>query len=144
MVCRWRADDGPLIVVFWSFPPSSNLKKSVVKVGPPLTKHSASAHGAHTYFMHALAVLWCENRSTATQFIYCLRITSKIKIRDKTRLKFKIKAFKGLILNGTANACASLWTSLATSEGNMHNFVNFPPNKSLVPIQIFSHWNYSW
>ena len=39
---HWRADDGPLIVVFGS---SHQLKEIVVKAGPPLTKLSGSAHG---------------------------------------------------------------------------------------------------
>ena len=44
----WRADDGPLIVVFGSSLPSSNQKKKKkVKVGPLLTKLSGSAHGLH-------------------------------------------------------------------------------------------------
>ena len=48
MVFRWRAGDGPLIVVLGSpLPlPAKNIKekKNVVKVGPPLTKLSGSAH----------------------------------------------------------------------------------------------------
>ena len=43
MAFRWRAVDGPLVVVFWILP-LIKLKKNVVKVGPPLTKHSGSAH----------------------------------------------------------------------------------------------------
>ena len=39
---RWRADDGPLIVVLGSSLPSSTKKN--VCVGPPLTKLSGSAH----------------------------------------------------------------------------------------------------
>ena len=38
-VC-WRADVGPLMVVFGSSLPSSTKKKNVVKVGPPLAKLS--------------------------------------------------------------------------------------------------------
>ena len=52
MAFRWRAHDGPLIVVLGSSLPSStkkkkrkNKNKNVVKVGPPLTKLSGSAHG---------------------------------------------------------------------------------------------------
>ena len=48
MAFRWRAHDGPLIVVLGSSLPSSTkkkTKKNVVKVGPPLTKLSGSAHG---------------------------------------------------------------------------------------------------
>ena len=52
MAFRWRAHDGPLIVVLGSFLPSSTKKKkkktnkkNEVKVGPPLTKLSGSAHG---------------------------------------------------------------------------------------------------
>ena len=44
MAFRWRAVDGPPVVVFWILP---LIKlKNVVKVivGPPLTKHSGSAH----------------------------------------------------------------------------------------------------
>ena len=46
MAFRWRADDGPLIYLD---PPSPHQlkkqnKKNVVKVGPPLTKLSGSAH----------------------------------------------------------------------------------------------------
>ena len=46
---RWRADDDPLIVVLGSSLPSSTKqeKKNVVKVGPPLTKPSGSAHVPH-------------------------------------------------------------------------------------------------
>ena len=43
MAFRWRAVYGPLIVAFGSSLPSST-KKSVVKVGLPLTKLSGSAH----------------------------------------------------------------------------------------------------
>ena len=43
MAFCWRADDDPLIVVLGAFLPSSK-KKNVVKVGPPLTKLSGSAH----------------------------------------------------------------------------------------------------
>ena len=39
---HWRADDGPLIMVFESSLPSST--KKTVKIGPPLTKLSGSAH----------------------------------------------------------------------------------------------------
>ena len=46
MAFRWRADDGPFIVVFGSFLPSLT-KKNVVKVGPPLAKRSGSAHEKH-------------------------------------------------------------------------------------------------
>ena len=52
MAFRWRAHDGPLKVVLGSSLPSSTKKKKrknknkiVVKVGPPLTKLSGSAHG---------------------------------------------------------------------------------------------------
>ena len=38
MAFRWRADDGSAAY------PSSTKKKIVVKVGPPLTKLSGSAH----------------------------------------------------------------------------------------------------
>ena len=50
MAFRWRADDGPLIVVFGSFLPHQPKKKKkkkktyVVKDGPPLTQLSGSAH----------------------------------------------------------------------------------------------------
>ena len=45
MAFRWRAVDGPLVVLFWILP-LIKLKKNVVKViaEPPLTKHSGSAH----------------------------------------------------------------------------------------------------
>ena len=43
MAFRWRANGAPLKVVFGSSLPSST-KKNVVKVGPPLTKLSGSAH----------------------------------------------------------------------------------------------------
>ena len=43
MAFRWRADDGPLTVVFESSLSSST--KNIVKVGPPLAKLSGSAHG---------------------------------------------------------------------------------------------------
>ena len=43
----WRADVGPLMVVFGSSLPSST-KKTVVKVGPPLAKLSGSAQDAQT------------------------------------------------------------------------------------------------
>ena len=43
MAFRWRTDDGPLIVAFvWILSPHRD--KNVVKVGPPLTKLSGSAH----------------------------------------------------------------------------------------------------
>ena len=44
---RWRANDRPLLVVFGSSLPSSTKKsnkKNVVRIGPPLTKLSGSAH----------------------------------------------------------------------------------------------------
>ena len=45
MAFRLWADDDPLIVVFVSSHPSSTKKKkNAVKVGPPLTKLSGSAH----------------------------------------------------------------------------------------------------
>ena len=47
LVFCWQADDGPLIVLFGSFLPSST-KKKVVKVGPPLAKLSGSAHDNNT------------------------------------------------------------------------------------------------
>ena len=64
MSFRWRADDGPLIV--YLDPPSpyqlennnKRKRKNVLKVGPPLTKLSGSAHnwayhgGAHV--LHSL------------------------------------------------------------------------------------------
>ena len=45
MAFHWRADDGPLIVVFGSSLPSST-KKNFVKVGL-LTKLSGPAHGLY-------------------------------------------------------------------------------------------------
>ena len=51
MALRWRADGGPLLLVFESSLPSSIKKtktnSNVVKVGPPLTKLSGSAHGTY-------------------------------------------------------------------------------------------------
>ena len=41
----WRADDGPLLVLFRSSLPSY---KNVVRVGPHLTKLSGAAHGIKT------------------------------------------------------------------------------------------------
>ena len=41
MAFRWRANDGPLTVVIGSSP---HQLKQKVKVGPPLTKFSGSAH----------------------------------------------------------------------------------------------------
>ena len=43
MAFRWRAGVGPPIVVFDPSSPDQ-LKKNLVKVGPPLTKRSGSAH----------------------------------------------------------------------------------------------------
>ena len=43
MAFRWWVDDGPLIVVLGSSLPTSTKKKNV-KVEPPLTKLSGSAH----------------------------------------------------------------------------------------------------
>ena len=43
---RWRADDGPLLVVFGSSLPSPTktiTNKNIVKVGPPLNKLPSSA-----------------------------------------------------------------------------------------------------
>ena len=48
MAFRWRADDGPILVAFGS---TIYLNKNVVKVGPPLKKHSGSTHG-FIYFVH--------------------------------------------------------------------------------------------
>ena len=42
MAFHWRSDIGPLLVVFGSTLPSLIIK--LVKVGPPLTKLSGSAH----------------------------------------------------------------------------------------------------
>ena len=44
MAFRWRADGCPLIVILGSCLPSSTTNKNVVKVRPPLTKLSGSAH----------------------------------------------------------------------------------------------------
>ena len=57
MAFRWRADDGPLTVVFGSSHPSSTKKttKKNVKVGPPLTKFSGSAHVAY-YIKQAITL----------------------------------------------------------------------------------------
>ena len=41
---NWLTDDGPFIVLFGA-PAPHQLKKNVVKVGPPLTKFSGLAHG---------------------------------------------------------------------------------------------------
>ena len=43
---RWRANDGPLLVLFGSSLPSSkrNKKNNIVRVGPPLAKLSGSVH----------------------------------------------------------------------------------------------------
>ena len=51
MASRWWADDGPLLVVFGSSLSPHQLKQekrrrnNVVRIGPPLTKLSESAHG---------------------------------------------------------------------------------------------------
>ena len=44
MAFRWRADNGPLRVIFGSPLPSSTKNKNVVKYGPPLTQLCGSAH----------------------------------------------------------------------------------------------------
>ena len=45
MVFGWRADDGPLLVVFGSSLPSSTKQTTNnVRVGAPLTKRSGSPH----------------------------------------------------------------------------------------------------
>ena len=44
MAFRWRAGDGPLIVVLGPSLPSSTKTKKVIKVGPPLAKLSGSVH----------------------------------------------------------------------------------------------------
>ena len=41
---RWRTNNGPLMVVFGSYLPSSTKNKNVVKVGPLPTKLSGSVH----------------------------------------------------------------------------------------------------
>ena len=41
---RWRANDGPLLVLFESSLSSSDQKKNVVRDGPPLVKLTGSAH----------------------------------------------------------------------------------------------------
>ena len=43
MAFSWRADDGPIKAVFGSSIPQLT-KKNVIRVGPPLTKLSGSAH----------------------------------------------------------------------------------------------------
>ena len=77
MTFRWRDDDDPLIVVFGSSHPSSTSeknynkkkqKKNVVKVGPPLTKFSGSAHEGRDedrvndqiFWAHPFYVLYLE------------------------------------------------------------------------------------
>ena len=53
MVFRWRANDGPLSVLFGSSPliKKKNKKKVVRIVGPPLAKLSGSAHVMSMYFI---------------------------------------------------------------------------------------------
>ena len=75
MVFRWRANDGPFIVIFGSSIPSSTKKKqnkkkqkkNVIKFGPPprmFTKLMPSVHGSHTslglaiYFIHVVHNLY--------------------------------------------------------------------------------------
>ena len=58
MAFRWRAGDGPLKVVHGSSLPTST-RKNVVKVGPPLTKLSGSAHGPW--------LPWCETNVLTTE-----------------------------------------------------------------------------
>ena len=63
MAFRWRADDGPLIVIFEFSHPSSTKnqqKKNVVKVGPPLTKFSGSA----TCCKFQILVRWSKGFAT--------------------------------------------------------------------------------
>ena len=47
MAFRWRADDGPLLLVFGSPHQQKEIKKQTkkLKVGPPLKNLSESAHG---------------------------------------------------------------------------------------------------
>ena len=45
MAFRWRADDGPILAVFGSSLPSLTEEKNAVRVVPPLTTLSGSAHG---------------------------------------------------------------------------------------------------
>ena len=59
MSFRWRANDDPLIVAFWPFHPSSTRKKNVVKIGPPLTKRSGSAHVYSTHWKIACHIFIC-------------------------------------------------------------------------------------
>ena len=69
MAFRWRADDGPLLVVIVSSIPWST-KINVNQVGPPLKKLSGSAH--------ALIVLWlfmlCDSSSRCRGFVCGLRL----------------------------------------------------------------------
>ena len=55
MAFRWRANDGPLIVVFGSSHhqlKEKHTKKNNVKVRPPLTKLSGSAHVSSRFPIH--------------------------------------------------------------------------------------------
>ena len=56
MAFHWQANDGPLIMVFGYYLPSSTKKtqKNSVKVGPLLTKLSGSAHGILQSFYKAM------------------------------------------------------------------------------------------
>ena len=66
MTFRWRADGGPHIVVFGS---PLQLKKTVVKVGPPLTKLSGSAH-ALSWFCQRLnyTVFLCQAQFSSDNY----------------------------------------------------------------------------
>ena len=60
MAFHWRADDGPLLVLFGSsFPLSKNKqkKKNIVRVGPPLAKISECAHGNGS--LQSYLPCWC-------------------------------------------------------------------------------------
>ena len=46
MVFRWQADDGPFIAVYLDPLSPHQLKKNIIKFGPPLTKLSGSTHGS--------------------------------------------------------------------------------------------------
>ena len=69
MAFPWRADDGPILVVFGSSLPHQ-LKKTLVKCGPPLTKLSGSAYGMHSHTVGLKFYIFFLSKMPFTSILY--------------------------------------------------------------------------
>ena len=70
---KWRFAGGPMMVRFSGIlilPSTHQLKRNVVEVGPPLAKHSGSAHDSNEPMSRIRSKIACSYRENSNQSVH--------------------------------------------------------------------------